>query len=119
LRILFDKNIPVGFRRFLTTHEVRTFYDLGWPGDLENGDLLRAAEDANFDVLLTADQNIVHQQNLKGRRLALVVLGSNLLPLIRSHHVQISARVDAATPGSYDFIEIPRPPKSGNKPSVR
>jgi hypothetical protein len=46
LRILFDKNVPVGVRRFLLKHEVHTVVDLKWHPQLENGELLAAAEDA-------------------------------------------------------------------------
>jgi hypothetical protein len=64
LRILFDKNVPVGVRRFLSRHEVRTFVEMQWHPQLENGELLKACEAAGFDVILTSDQNIVYQQNL-------------------------------------------------------
>ncbi len=40
MRILFDKNVPVGARRFLTKHEVRTVEEMNWPPQLENGELL-------------------------------------------------------------------------------
>ncbi len=77
---MFDKNVPVGVRRFLTGHEVRTFVEMQWHPQLENGELLAAAEAAGFDAMLTADQNIRYQQNLTGRRLALIVIGSNIWP---------------------------------------
>lgn len=102
MRILFDKNVPVGVRRFLTRHGVCTVVELNWPPQLENGELLKAAEEAEFDVLVTADQNIRHQQNLTNRKLALVVLGSNIWPLVRGHQ----AAIDAAEPGTYKSIEI-------------
>jgi hypothetical protein len=111
LRILFDKNVPVGVRRFLAGHEVRTVVELNWPPQLENGALLDAVETAAFDVMVTSDQNIQFQQNLAGRKLALVVLGSNIWPIVRNHGAVIAAPVDVATPGSYAFIEIPLPPK--------
>jgi hypothetical protein len=112
LRILFAKNVPVGVRQFLVKHEVRTVVEMSWPPQLENGELLDAAEEAAFDVMVTSDQNIRYQQNLTGRKLALVVLGSNIWPIVRNHGPAIAARVDGATPGSYDFIEMPLPPKS-------
>ena len=111
MRILFDKNVPVGVRRFLSEHEVRTFVEMQWHPQLENGELLKGGEAAGFDVILTSDQNIVHQQNLTGRKLALLVLGSNIWPIVRAHGATIAAKVNAATPGSYDFIEMPLPPK--------
>ena len=111
MRIVFDKNVPVGVRRFLSKHEVRTFVEIEWHPQLENGELLEAAEAAGFEVLVTCDQNIRHQQNLSGRALALVVLGSNIWPVVRDHGAAIAARVDAARPGSYSFLEMPLPPK--------
>jgi hypothetical protein len=114
LLILFDKNVPVGARRFPPGHEVHTVVEMGWPDQLENGELLKVAEQSGFDVMVTSDQNIRYQQNLTGRKLALVVLGSNIWPVVRKHGAAITASVDATTPGSYDFIEMPLPPKPRN-----
>jgi hypothetical protein len=66
LRILFDKHVPVGVRRFLLTHEVHTVVEMRWHPQLENGELLKVAEQAAFDVMVTSDQNIQYQQNLTG-----------------------------------------------------
>ncbi len=117
MRILFDKKVPVGVRRFLSGHEVRTFIEMRWHPQLENGELLRAAEAAGFNVIVTSDQNMRYQQNLTGQKLALVVLGSNIWPIVRDHGATIAAKVDAAAPGSYDFIEMPLPPKPRKKDS--
>ena len=65
--------------------------------------------------MVTSDQNIRYQQNLTGRKLALVVLGSNIWPVVRGHRSAIAAGVDAATQGGYTFIEMPLPPKRGTK----
>lgn len=111
LRILLDKNVPVGVRRFLSGHDVRTFVDMNWDPQLENGVLLKEAEAAAFDVMMTSDQNIPYQQNLAGRKLALVVLGSNIWPIVRDHESTIRAKVEAVRPGTYEFIEMPLPPK--------
>jgi uncharacterized protein (DUF433 family) len=61
LRILFDKNVPVGVRRFLLTHEVHTVVEMQWHPQLENSELLKVAEQAAFDVMVTSDQNIRYQ----------------------------------------------------------
>ncbi|HEX4785936.1 MAG TPA: hypothetical protein VH350_16460 [Candidatus Sulfotelmatobacter sp.] len=111
MRILFDNNVPVGVREFLTSHEVRTVVEMNWPPQLENGELLKAAELDGFDVLVTSDQNIRYQQNLASRRLALVVLGSNIWPIVRNHAAAIAAAVEKAKPSSYAFIEMPRSPR--------
>jgi hypothetical protein len=106
--VLLDKNIPWGIRRHLADYTVRTTEDEGWSG-LSNGDLLSAAERAGFDVMLTADRRIRYQQNLAGRRLALIVLSSPAWPVVKDHIPAIKASVDAATPGSYQEVDLPRP----------
>jgi hypothetical protein len=45
--------------------------------ELENGELLKAAQDDGFEGMVTGDKNLSYQQNLKGRTLALVVLSTN------------------------------------------
>ena len=111
MRIVFDKNVPIGVRRFFTEHEVCTFVGMRWHPQLENGELLRCAEAEGFDLLVTSDQNIRYQQNLTGRKLALIVLGSNIWPIVRGHESAVAAAVRDATPGSYRFIEMPLPPR--------
>lgn len=111
MRIVFDKNVPIGVRRFLSPHYVRTFVEMQWHPQLENGQLLEAAEAAGFDVMITSDQNIRYQQNLTGRKLALLVLGSNIWPVVRNHGPAIAAKVESSRPGRFEFIEMPLPPK--------
>ena len=110
MRVLFDKNVPVGVRGFLPTHEVRTVVEMGWPDQLANGELLTMPEQAGFAVMVTSDQNIRYQQNLAGRRLALVILGSNIWPIVRQYGAVCAARVDQVKPGECYFIEMPLPP---------
>jgi len=104
LRVLFDKNVPYQIRRFLTNHEVRTAAEQG-RGRIVNGDLLRISELAGFQVMVTCDQNLKYQQNLKNRELALVVLGTNKLSILKEQPERIVSAVDGAAAGSYQFIE--------------
>jgi len=106
MRILFDQGTPVPIRRRLKGHSVRTTREQGW-STLTNGDLLRAAEEAGFDLLLTTDKNMRHQQNLMGRRIAVVVLGNGLWPFVEPMLPRVIAAVNAAGPGSYTEVEIP------------
>jgi len=110
LRVLFDKNVPYGTRHFLSNHQVETVDDHGW-SRISNGELLKTAEASGFDVVLTADQNIVYQQTLVRRKIALVVFGSNIWPIVRNYAAAIKEQVDSAVPGSYAFIEMLLPPK--------
>ena len=110
--ILFDHGTPKGLARALSGHTVHTAQSKGWD-TLSNGDLLSAAEEAGFGLLVTTDRQIRHQQNLKARRMALVVLtGSVKWSLVRQHTDRIAAAVTAAAPGSYSEVDIPFDRKS-------
>jgi len=74
---------------------------------LKNGDLLSAAEKAGFEVLLTSDKNIRYQQNLEGRKIAIVVLTIGRWEPVRRMLAEIAAAVNAATPGSCTEVAIP------------
>jgi len=106
VKVLFDNNMPRQLRRSLSGHEVRTAGEMLW-ALLENGDLLRAAEDAGFDVMVTGDKNLSYQQNLAGRKLALVVLSTNSWKIIQQNTEVVVLAVNAATTGSFDFVTIP------------
>lgn len=82
MRILFDQGTPVPLRNHLSTHQVTTAFELNW-GSLTNGELLAKAEAANFEVLVTTDQNLRYQQNLTQRRIAVVVIMSTSWPRIQ------------------------------------
>jgi predicted nuclease of predicted toxin-antitoxin system len=74
LKILIDQNVSARLARLLTGHTATHASAKGW-AELTNGDLLTAAEADGFEIFLTSDKNIRYQQNLTGRRIALVVLG--------------------------------------------
>ena len=102
MKILFDQGTPAPLRHTLTSHTISTAYEMGW-SKLENGDLLGAAE-ASFDAFITTDQNLRYQQNLTGRRLAILVLPTTSWPLIQLHLPKIATAVNALRPG--EFVEL-------------
>jgi len=57
--------------------------------------------------LLTTDKNLRYQQNLKGRKIAFVVIGNQQWPTLRRYVERVVAAVNAATPGSYTEVDIP------------
>lgn len=71
------------------------------------GRLLAEAERAGFDVLLTADAGIAYQQNLKGRKIALVILTGNSWRLVQRVIRKIVTAISNAEPGSCAIIEVP------------
>jgi len=106
MRILFDHGAPGGIAGALSGHEVTLAIERGWDR-ISNGELLNLAEAAGFDVLLTTDKRIRYQQNLTGRRIAIVVLGNSTWRIVRLHLDRIAAVLAEATPGSYAEVDIP------------
>jgi hypothetical protein len=76
---------------------------MGW-GRLKNGELIRRAEESGFEVFVTSDHNLSYQQNLTGRRIALLILSTNYWPTLRDNPLKIQAALVAMQPGQY--IEV-------------
>jgi len=106
MRILFDQGVPRGLAASLRGHEVTEAREPKWER-ISNGELLRLAEGAGSDLLLTTDKNVRYRQNLAGRNISIVVLGNSPWWLVRQHLGAIAAAVNAAAPGSYTEVEIP------------
>jgi hypothetical protein len=106
MRILFDQGVPRGLTASLTNHDVTEARELNWER-ISNGELLKRAETACFDLLLTTDKNLRYQQNLAERKISIVVLGQSPWWLVKQHLETIVAAVDSATFGSYTEVDIP------------
>jgi predicted nuclease of predicted toxin-antitoxin system len=107
MKILFDQGTPVPLRRHLSGHVIETAYERGWAA-LANGDLISAAEQDGYGLLITTDQNLRYQQNFAGRQLAILVLLSTSWPRIQLHLDTIRDAIDAIVPGAYQEVVIPR-----------
>lgn len=104
MRILFDQGTPVPLREHLNSHTVATAFELGW-SNLANGELIAAAE-ANFDLFITTDQQIRYQQNLSGRRLAILVLLTTSWPRLQTCIPLIQEVVERIQPGEYQEVSV-------------
>lgn len=105
MKVLFDHNVPHKLSEFLSIHDIGTADEMGW-AELENGELLRAAEAAGFAVMVTCDKNLSYQQNLQGRKLGLIVLSTNNWNVLKKNTQPVVQAVEAATPGSFQFVTI-------------
>ena len=118
--ILFDHGTPAPLRPFLQGHTVRQAKAHGWDR-LTNGNLLDmagkdAAGKAGFDRLVTSDKNMRYQQNLMGRKIAIVVLGNSQWPVLRLHmqlvvaagNVACTLKKEAPCYGKSGLVAMPR-----------
>ena len=93
-------------RKSLVNHEVSTAHEQGW-SQLQNGELIAAAEDSGFEIFVTTDKNLKYQQNLAGRSMAIVVLLTTSWPKIKCHLPLVVAAIDQAQNGSYCEVSVP------------
>ena len=105
MQILFDQGTPAPLRHTLGGHSVATAFEQGW-SNLQNGELIRVAEADDFQALITTDQNLKYQQNLRGRKLAILVLLTTSWPKIQKQVAKVSAAVNALQPGDYPGLDF-------------
>ena len=107
MKVILDENVPQKLRLLIgEEHSVVTTWYQGW-SSFKNGALLTAAEAAGFELFISADQELSYQQNLQGRKKALLILSTNNWDLIKLHVANIHAAIQAVTPGSYTEVAIP------------
>jgi hypothetical protein len=90
----------------LWSHEIHTVQDMGWAG-LRNGELLDLAENERFEVLVTTDQNLRHQQNLSKRKFGVIVLPSNQVPVVVRLLPEIERVLPTLTSGTVIELSLP------------
>ncbi len=105
MKILLDECVPWPMHRLLTGHTCSTVQGKGW-GGIKNGDLLRRAE-GEFDLFITSDQNIRYQQNLLGRRIAIVELSTNDISRIEAAKSLIEDAIEKILPNEFRQLNIP------------
>jgi hypothetical protein len=105
MKILLDECVPWPLRNMLPGHECMTASYCGW-GGFRNGQLLSMAE-AQFDLFITADQNLRYQQNLAERRIRILELSTNDLRRLQAAAEMIATAVDQMAVGEYRHPEVP------------
>ena len=104
MKILFDHGTPAPLRHHLPEHSVDRSAERGWEL-LDNGELIRKAEEDGYQVIVTTDQNIRHQQNLGSKRLGIVVLLATAWPRVQRRTAEIRAAIEEVEGG--EFREVP------------
>ena len=112
MKILFDHGTPAPLRHHLQEHSVDRSAQKGWEL-LENGELIRRAEEEGYEVLVTTDQSMRYQQNRSGMRLAIVVLLSTAWPRVRHRTEEIREVIEAIGPG--ELREVPIRTEGGQR----
>ena len=104
VRVLFDQGTPVGLRGHLGAHGIDTLSERGWDRK-KNGEMLDLAEQAGYETLVTTDRNLQHQQNLRGRRIGIVVLVMAKWPDVVAHTVQTEEAIRTTGPGEVTEVQ--------------
>ena len=105
MKILLDECVPWPMHRLLAGRACMTAQQRGW-GGIKNGDLLRLAE-TEFELFITADQNIRYQQNLAGRSIPILELSTNKLRRLSAAAASIQSAIATMKPGEFRHLEIP------------
>jgi len=105
MNILLDECTPRVVKKRLPDHNVRTVQEMGWAG-YKNGELLATAE-GRFEVFITTDKNLPHQQNLAGRKPAVLLLPSNQVPIVEALIPDIKAALDTIKAGDLVSLSLP------------
>jgi hypothetical protein len=104
MNILIDECVPKPIIAYLVGHNAKTAQEMGW-ASVKNGELLRLAESA-FDLFITSDKNIRYQQNVKDRKISILVLSTNKWRVIENSITTITVEILQLTSGEYKEIKL-------------
>ncbi|HZQ09921.1 MAG TPA: hypothetical protein VFD70_25320 [Anaerolineae bacterium] len=103
--MLFDQGTPVPLRMFLAEHIVDTAYERGW-SQVKDSELLKAAEIADYQLSVTTDQNLKYKQDLRQRRLAILVLSTTSWRQFKTHAAEIAEIINEIQVADYREFRI-------------
>lgn len=106
MRVLLDSNLPRAFAGLLPGHRIDTTHQRRW-SDLDDAPLLDAAE-AEYDAFVTMDQSLRFQQNLRGRRLAIIIVRAprNTLPALAPLAAMVLEALATVRPGELRIVGV-------------
>ena len=103
MKVLLDEMLPIGVREFLPQHDVVTAAYAGLAG-ISNGEMIRRAIAGGFDVIVSLDLGIPHQQNLDRHGIGFVLVPHNDVDLIRAYADELLDAVGNVTPGKVERV---------------
>jgi len=105
VKVLLDQGMNPRLHSYLAPNETVHANHVGW-SRLADRDLVPAAEQAGFYVLVTTDRKLYIEQKVATRQIGVVVLSGTRTKLIHAAHERIRAAVEATTPGSYHYVDL-------------
>lgn len=102
MKIIIDECVPHIVKKRLPHRQIKTVQEMDWAG-VKNGELLSLAEET-FDVFVTSDKNLRYQQNLENRKIAILLLPSNQVPIVESLLPGIDEALEKISIG--DFVDL-------------
>lgn len=102
MKIIIDECVPHIVKKRLPQREIKTVQEMGWAG-VKNGELLKLVEE-EFEIFITSDKNLRYQQNLEERKIGILLLPSNQIPIIKNLLPQIDEALENIQ--LKDFVEL-------------
>jgi hypothetical protein len=102
MKIIIDECVPHIVKKLLPERNIKTVQEMGWDG-IKNGELLKLVE-ADFDLFITSDKNLQHQQNLENLNLSILLLPSNQVPVLEAMISVIDQNIGEIRPN--EFIKL-------------
>lgn len=102
MKIIIDECVPSIVKQDLPSRDIMTVQEMGWAG-LKNGELLKLVS-AKFDVFVTSDKNIRHQQKLSQFDIAFILLPGNQVPTVKAILPDLDTVLDTIQPN--EFVEL-------------
>lgn len=106
MKLLLDENIDKRLKTFFDADfDIKTVPERGWQG-IKNGTLLELAA-REFDVFITMDKNLEHQQSLANLDMAVIVIRahSNAFPVVSQIMPQVNQTVREARVGTITHVK--------------
>ena len=107
MKVLLDEMLPIGVRELIPSHEVYSAAYAGFAG-ISNGEMIRRAIGAGFDVIVTLDRGIPRQQNLERSGIGFLLIPHNDLDRIRPYADELRRALERASPGMVLRVAAPQ-----------
>ena len=104
MKLLLDEGVPDIIKQRLSSFSIFSVKEMAWRG-ITNGKLLDLMSQHEFQIIITTDKNLPHQQNLTKRQISAIILPANEIPTVVELLPEIAGAIDTILPGDFKLVE--------------